>query len=128
MNLRGQVISVMDLRSKLSIKPNMTSETAIIICDIKPNPVGVVVDSINSVLTPGADEISGKPDIQSHRGTEYIEGVFRCQERLVLLLDIGKTLSLGDQQAIARAVGQEKTRKLKPRPNGAKISERKTDE
>ena len=102
MNLRGQVISVMDLRAKLTIKPNPSAETAIIICDLKPSSVGVVVDSINSVLSPSAEEISERPEIQSSRATEYIQGVFRHQDRLVLLLDVGKTLNLQDQQAIAR--------------------------
>jgi purine-binding chemotaxis protein CheW len=44
MNLRGQVISVMDLRKKLGIKPGSTAETAVIICDLSPLCIGVVVD------------------------------------------------------------------------------------
>lgn len=103
MNLRGQVISVMDLRAKLSIKPNTSGETAIIICDLKPNSVGVVVDAINSVLSPSRQEISDKPEIKSQRNTEYIKGVFRHQEKLILLLDIGRTLDLSDQRAIAQS-------------------------
>jgi purine-binding chemotaxis protein CheW len=103
MNLRGQVISVVDLRTKLAIKANPTAETAIIICDIKPNSIGVVVDSINSVLNPGADEVSGRPEIQSQRNTEYILGVFRNQDKLVLLLDIAKTLGATDQQIAQQA-------------------------
>lgn len=104
MNLRGQVISVMDMRAKLSIKPNNGNETSVVICDIKPNPVGVVVDSINAVVKPLASEISSKPEIQSTRNPEYIQGVFRMKERLVLILDVSKCLSLGDHSAIARAV------------------------
>jgi purine-binding chemotaxis protein CheW len=103
MNLRGQVISVMDLRVKLSIKPSDTAENAVIICDIKPNSVGVVVDSINSVINPASDQISEKPEIQGQKNTDYIQAVYREKERLILLLDISKTLSLGDQQAIHRA-------------------------
>lgn len=103
MNLRGQIISVMDLRSKLGITPGTTAEKAIIICDLKPNSVGVVVDAIDSVYCPAPDEISEKPEIQSQRNSDYIEGVFRYNNKLVLLLDIVKSLSLADHQTIARA-------------------------
>jgi purine-binding chemotaxis protein CheW len=108
MNLRGQVISVIDLRTKLSIKPKSDAETAVIIFDLHPNSIGVVVDSIDSVLNPGEDEIADKPEIQSQKSTEYITGVFHQDKRLVLLLDISKTLSVGDQSAIARAAGTVK--------------------
>ncbi len=108
MNLRGQVISVLDLRSKLSIKPNPNAETAVIICDLQPNSIGVVVDSVNAVLNPSPDQISAKPEIQSKAGTDYITGVYRHQEKLVLFLEIAKSLNIGDQQAIARATATKK--------------------
>ncbi|MEN9723956.1 MAG: positive regulator of CheA protein [Pseudomonadota bacterium] len=103
MNLRGQVISIMDLRAKLSIKPLESPETAVIICDLKPNSIGVVVDSINSVVNPAPDQISDKPDMQGHKNSDYIQGIYREKERLILLLDISKTLSSGDKQAISKA-------------------------
>ncbi len=102
MNLRGQVISVMDLRAKLSVKPKNSGETAVIICDLHPNSIGVVVDSIDSVISPKPGQISPKPEIQSQRSTEYITGVFREEKRLVVLLEIARTLNLSDQQTIAR--------------------------
>lgn len=107
MNLRGQVISVIDLRTKLSIKPSETAETAVIICDLNPNSIGVVVDSINCVINPAPNTISDKPDIQSLKNTEYIQAVYREKEKLILLLEIAKTLNVGDQQAIARAAATQ---------------------
>ncbi len=104
MNLRGQIISVMDLRTKLSIKPSASSETSVIICDLISSSIGIVVDSIDSVLSPTREALSAKPEIQSQRNTDYIEGVFRNGEQLVLLLDVVKTLSLGDHQVISQAV------------------------
>lgn len=102
MNLRGQVISVLDLRQKFGIKPQNTIETAVIICDLNPLCIGVVVDSINSVLAPNESDISDKPEIQSDRPTDYIMGVYRKEKRLVLFLDIGKSLSLEDKKALQR--------------------------
>ena len=102
MNLRGQIISVLDLRTKFGIEPASENETSVIICDLQPNCIGVVVDSIDSVLSPTADEISDKPTIQSQRNTDYIQGVFRHKERLILLLDIMKTLDSADHQNVTR--------------------------
>lgn len=50
MNLRGQVISVIDLRKKFSINTKNTEETSVIILDLKNHFLGVVVDSVTSVL------------------------------------------------------------------------------
>jgi purine-binding chemotaxis protein CheW len=106
MNLRGQVISVLDLRQKFGIKPNNSNETAVIICDLDPLCIGVVVDSINSVLAPASADISDKPDIQSDKSTEYILGVYRKDKRLVLFLDISKTLSVEDKKATLKGAKQ----------------------
>jgi purine-binding chemotaxis protein CheW len=103
MNLRGQVISVIDLRQKLGIKPKASAETAIIICDLDPLSLGVVVDAINSVLSPNESELSEKPEIQSTRNTDYITGVYRKDEQLVVFLNIAKTLNIEDQKAINNA-------------------------
>lgn len=103
MNLRGQVISVMDLRLKLGIKANPGAETTIIICDLKPYSIGLVVDSVNSVLNPVAERLNAKPEIQSNRPTDYITGVYQNGEELVLFLNIAKTLNLDDQKAVQSA-------------------------
>lgn len=62
LNLRGQVISVIDLRLKLNMsEANMSDETAIIILDIHPLCLGVIVDSVNSVLTVQDSELCPPP-------------------------------------------------------------------
>ena len=101
MNLRGQVISVMDLRHKFNIKSKNSSETAVIICQFEGFSIGVVVDSVNSVLTPSAENLSPKPEMQSQKATDYITGVYRKEKRLVLFLDIAKTLNVDDHKAIS---------------------------
>jgi purine-binding chemotaxis protein CheW len=104
-NLRGQVITVVDLRSKLSIKPRAQSEEAVIICDLGSISLGVLVDSINSVVAPGAQEIAERPDIKNQKALEYITGVYKHAEGLVLLLDITRLFSFEEQAAAAKAQG-----------------------
>jgi purine-binding chemotaxis protein CheW len=102
MNLRGQVISVLDLRLKMGIKSNQSAETAVIICDLDPLCLGVVVDSINSVVAPSAEDLAERPEIQSQRSSEFITGVFKKEKSLVLLLDIAKALSVEDIQTLKK--------------------------
>ena len=102
MNLRGQVISVIDLRKKLSITPKEGTETAIIICDLESVILGIVVDSVNSVISPAQGEVSPKPTIESRVKSEYITGVFRRDDRLILFLNISGALDTADLSAASR--------------------------
>lgn len=101
MNLRGKVLSVMDLRVKLGIKPAASAETAVVIIDIGEIQLGVVVDRINSVHSFEASEIDNKPVLES-KAADAVSGVVRKEERLVLMLNIAKALSVEDKAA-ARA-------------------------
>ena len=104
MNLRGQVISIVDLRTKFGIKAKNVTENAVIICEFSGLCLGVVVDSINSVLAPAADELSGKPDIQGSKAGDYITDVHRSKDKhLVLFLDIARALSVEDLQTIKKS-------------------------
>jgi purine-binding chemotaxis protein CheW len=104
MNLRGQVISVIDLRTKLGVKPNESAENAVIIFDIKDAIIGVVVDSVNAVLAPDPNEISDKPEIHGSNKHNYIEGVYRWNDQLVLFLNIAKALGVEDINHAAKSV------------------------
>jgi purine-binding chemotaxis protein CheW len=102
MDLRGEVISVIDLRVKFNIKNPKTqnAEATVIIFDYNAMHVGVAVDSVNSVLVPRVNDISDKPGIESQKNTEYITGVYRRDGDLILLLDLAKTLSQEDHKTI----------------------------
>lgn len=100
MNLRGQVISIVDLRARLGIKPSQLSETAVIICDLHPNQIGVVVDSINSVIHPNLDQISDKPEIGAPKSNDFVSRIFRDKDRLVLMLDVAKILNSSEIQTL----------------------------
>ena len=101
MNLRGQIISVVDMRLKLGMKPGSGGETAIIICDVEPNPIGIMVDSIDSVYAPTADEASPKPELGTQKSSEHVIGVFRREDRLILLLDVARALDAKRNAAAA---------------------------
>lgn len=101
MNLRGQVISIVDLRKKLGITAKGDeAETAVIIVDLDPIFVGVIVDSVNTVLALSTKDISPPPEIESSKNTDYITGVYRQGEKISIMMNIGKVLDVADYKAI----------------------------
>ncbi len=97
MNLRGQVISIVDLRNKLNIKPNEEPvDNAVIIVDFQGMNIGIVVDSINKVLAFSRAEIQEMPELQSQVRSDYILGVYKKDDGLTVLLDIAKCLDVKD--------------------------------
>ena len=101
-NLRGSVISIMDLRAKFGIKSATTDETTVIILDFGEYQLGVVVDHVDSVVSLTSAQISNKPHIESSKSTDYISGVYRQDQKLVLILDIAKALSVEDKNIATR--------------------------
>lgn len=104
MNLRGQVISVLDLRLKFKVgSAALGAESAIIILDAADLAVGVIVDSVESVLAVSAENIQPPPAVNSSLGRDFLLGVTRHEQRLVLLLAIENALNLQDLQTARNA-------------------------
>ncbi len=101
MNLRGQVISVLDLRQKLGIKGTGISDASIVICNLGAHCVGLVVDSINSVMGIGADKISPAPVAHGNKAAAFVAGVYLKEKQLVLLLDLAKVLDISSHKRAA---------------------------
>ncbi len=95
-NLRGQIISIVDLRQKLGIASQNTSETTVIICDFGTFCMGSVVDSVNKVLSPEEKDIGPKPTMTESKANAHISGVIKQDEKLILRLDIAKALNAED--------------------------------
>jgi purine-binding chemotaxis protein CheW len=103
MNLRGQIISVVDLRKKLNITDkNDDLEEAVIILDIGQVNIGVVVDSINKVLTFKASEIAPAPEVDLLIKSDYVGGVYRKEHSLTVILEVNKIFDVNQLQAIQK--------------------------
>lgn len=102
-NLRGQVISVIDLRAKFTMPlAEKTDETCIIVVDIGQNGrkinVGIVVDKVSEVLNITDDAIEPAPAFGSAVDTAFILGMGKINNTVKILLDIDKVLSAADVQ------------------------------
>lgn len=97
MNLRGNVITVLDLRNKMGIKPQPSDEQSVIILELGELHLGCVVDCVNSVMNLSDDQILEKPHMENTKSSNSIVGVIKKSESLILLLDIAKALSLDEK-------------------------------
>ncbi|MEA3297065.1 MAG: chemotaxis protein CheW [candidate division Zixibacteria bacterium] len=90
-NLRGKVIPVIDLRKKFDMDgKEKDKNTRIIVCDVKGNVIGIIVDAVEEVLRIPNSIIEPAPDIVSSVSTDYIKGIAKLEERLLISLDITK--------------------------------------
>ncbi len=105
-NLRGQVISVVDLRAKFGMETaERTDETCIIVVEIKSGQrklsTGIVVDKVSEVLTINDDCIEDAPAFGAAVSTDFVLGMGKIGESVKILLDIDKVLSPDDQAQLA---------------------------
>ena len=93
-NLRGNVIPVIDLPKKLGI-PNSKQDdkTRIIVFSVGDKLIGMIVDAVERVLRIRENQIEPPPDIGAGRIQEYITGMGKVEEDLVILLNIDKILT-----------------------------------
>jgi len=102
-NLRGKIIPVIDLRRRMDFKPKeWDSRTRIIVTELDGKVVGFVVDSVSEVLRIPESTIEPPPSIISGIESEYIVGVGKIEERLLILLNMERVLSGKDKEEIAR--------------------------
>ncbi|MEZ4742402.1 MAG: chemotaxis protein CheW [Bdellovibrionota bacterium] len=105
-DLRGQVIPVLDLRKKLGIELSKdNSNEAVIIIRLGEYSLGVLVDSVESVLTPKSDEVSPPPS-WLYEDSSFILAVFKMNLGMVLLIDIINILDQNDWKSLKKALGK----------------------
>lgn len=97
-NLRGQVIPVIDLRAKFGMKTaEVTEETCIIVVETTQNnrnfSTGIVVDRVQEVLDIAGENIEEAPKFGSSISTDFILGMGKIGDSVKILLDIDKVLA-----------------------------------
>jgi len=107
-NLRGQVIVVVDLRTKFGMEAAArTDQTCIIVVEIRHEQrklsTGIIVDRVSEVLEIPGDNIEPAPSFGATVATDFILGMGKVGESVKILLDIDKVLSSEEVIAAARA-------------------------
>jgi len=92
-NLRGKVIPVVDLRERFGFAVNEeTKATRIVVANVLGNTVGMIVDAVSEVLRLSSDAIEPPSTIIESVGSQYLKGIGKVEDRLVMLLDLSKLL------------------------------------
>ncbi|PLX65991.1 MAG: chemotaxis protein CheW [Denitrovibrio sp.] len=94
MNLRGKVIPVIDLRIRFSLdKMDFDKETRIIVVRFETENIGFVVDEVTEVIRINKSMVEPTPPLVGTVGQEYILGICKYQDRLIILLDIDSVVN-----------------------------------
>ena len=101
-NLRGRVIPIIDLRRRFGLTAREhDKDTRIIVIEINKMIVGFVVDAVHEVLRIPADTVEPPPPaVMGGVDSEYIKGVGKLDDRLLILLDLDRLLSQEEQMEL----------------------------
>ena len=100
-NLRGKVIPIIDLRRRFGLASKTHDKhTRIIVIEMDIMIVGFVVDSVSEVLRIPASTVEPPPPVVAGVESEYISGVGKLEDRLLILLDLNKLLSREDLETL----------------------------
>lgn len=93
-NLRGKIIPVIDLRLKFKIDAAEASgETCILVVNIQGKLTGAIIDFLVGVVTIEESEFEDSPDLGANIETEFITGMAKLAERVIIILDMEAVLS-----------------------------------
>lgn len=102
-NMRGQIIPIMDLKKRLELqKTEKGEDTRIIITEVGENVVGMIVDSVSEVNRLPEKDIDPTPNISTDVDADFINGVGKIEDRLLILLDLGKILSKKEEKQLEK--------------------------
>ena len=113
-NLRGQVIPVVDLRTKFGMETtDVTEQTCIIVVEITQSGrkfnTGIVVDHVQEVLDIAGQDIEEAPQFGAAVNTDFILGMGKIGDSVKILLDIDKVLAGNDLTGLGTRAGEEPT-------------------
>jgi purine-binding chemotaxis protein CheW len=106
-NLRGQIVTAIDLRRRLELAPRETDQLPMnVVVRSEDGAVSLLVDEIGDVVEIQDDIYERPPETLKGVARELVQGVYKLKERLLLILDTEKTVSLTGPGNRAQESGQ----------------------
>lgn len=103
-NLRGKIIPVLDLRRRFGMPASEKTEAnRIIVVEVHKRVIGFIVDRVHEVLRIDASIVEPAPSMVCSIRSEFIAGVGKLQDRLLILLDIAKLFAEQESQQLSKA-------------------------
>ncbi len=106
-NLRGKVIPIIDLRERFGfVTAEETKATRIVVVNVLGNTVGMIVDAVSEVLRLATGSIEPPSTIVESIGSQYLKGIGKLEDRLIILLDLDKLLvEMGATPLVENLIG-----------------------
>jgi purine-binding chemotaxis protein CheW len=93
-NLRGNVVTVIDTRSRFGLEScDVTDNTRVVVIESEKQVIGILVDSVAEVVYLKASDIDVAPNVGNEESTQFIQGVSNRDGELLILVDLDKLLS-----------------------------------
>lgn len=106
-NLRGEVIPVISLRKRFGLEAqDNTQDTRIIMLEVNGSMVGFIVDSVTETLRLSEDAIEPPPSNIAGLKADYLAGVGKLENRLLILLEVDKILT-SDEHIQLQAISEQ---------------------
>ncbi len=103
-NLRGKVIPVVDLRRRFGLPmTEPTRATRIVVVEIGEQVIGIVVDGVSEVLRVNTSTVEAPSPVVAGIDADYLLGIAKLPERLVILLDLDRVLAREERRALETA-------------------------
>lgn len=100
-NLRGNVIPVIDLKKRFGLDESLVDDqTRIIVVEVQDYTVGMIVDCVSEVLRLANNAIEPTPPVFSNLNDDYVRGVGKLEDRLLILLDLDKILAISEMSEL----------------------------
>lgn len=105
-NLRGQILPIVDLRKRFGLQPQApTEETCIVVVELgNGTSIGLIVDAVRDVEYLPPDTITPPPSLVAGSiGAEYIKGISNHQDKMMIHIDLRRVFSKGEMSALEAA-------------------------
>jgi purine-binding chemotaxis protein CheW len=103
-NLRGNIVPIVDLRIKFGLGNVVYDQfTVVIIINVSQRTMGIVVDGVSDVMTLANDQLRAAPEFGSVLDTAYILGLGTVEDKMIILIDIEKLMTSADMALVEAA-------------------------
>lgn len=93
-NLRGNVVTVIDTRSRFGLSSSdVTDNTRIVVIEVDGQVVGILVDAVAEVVYLRQSEIETTPNVGNDESAKFIQGVCHKNDELLILVDLEKMMT-----------------------------------
>lgn len=101
-NLRGNVVTVVDTRARFGLPSSETNDASrIVIVESENQVVGILVDSVAEVVELNQSEIDVPPNVGNEDSARYVQGVANRESDLLIVIDLDKLLARDDWSGVA---------------------------